>query len=233
MAINWGTGSSMAIQGAKLGSNFGLAGAAAGAAAGFILGSSAKDHEKIMMDKYNAEVVKNAARDLFDMRRVQNEENKRTSMALLQYQDNRTTQNSAIIAQMGAAEATGGSADALRQTLDFMTTEAMNMTMLNAIQGVDNYNTKIDQMTNQRDGQLKRTREGGGVDAGKLLSSGIGLYKQFSGDGSLDKGIANTKSLLGNLSSVWQTKTPVAIETSNPAWIDKSAKNAFNASVGN
>ena len=123
---NWSSGGQWAMQGAQMGSNFGPWGAVIGAAAGFVFGKSAPDNEKIMADKYNAEVVKNAARDLFEMRRVQNEENKRTAQALAQYQDNRKVQTASINAQLGASDIIGSSANALKQTLDLQTNEAMN-----------------------------------------------------------------------------------------------------------
>lgn len=204
MATNWQSGGQWAMTGAQMGSNFGPWGALIGAAAGFVFGKSAPDNEKIMADKYNAEVVKFAARDLFDMRRAQNEENKRTSQALAQYQDNRRVQTAAISAQMGAADIIGSSANALKQTLDFQTTEAMNQTVINAMTGFENFNTRVDQMTNQRVASLQRYRGKAPMDAGKLVSTGVDIYKQFNQDGSLSTGIQNSsQSLMGAFKNVW------------------------------
>lgn len=183
MATNKQQGGAMAMQGAQMGSQFGPWGALIGAGIGWDLGSTAPDNEKIMLDKYNAEVVKNAARDLFEMRRVQNEENKRTSQALVQFQDNRKVQTASINAQLGAADIVGASANALKQTLDLQTNEAMNQTMINAITGMENFNTKVDQMTNQRTLSLQRYRGQAPLDAGKLVSTGVDIYSQFNTQG--------------------------------------------------
>lgn len=199
MATNKQQGGAMAMQGAQMGSQFGPWGALIGAGIGWDLGSTAPDNEKIMLDKYNAEVVKNAARDLFEMRRVQNEENKRTSQALAQYQDNRKVQTASINAQLGAADIIGASANALKQTLDLQTNEAMNQTMINAITGMENFNTRIDQMTNQRIASLQRYRGQAPLDAGKLVSTGVDIYKQFqTGSGGSTQG-----SLMDSFKGVW------------------------------
>lgn len=197
---NWSSGGQWAMQGAQMGSNFGPWGAVIGAAAGFVFGKSAPDNEKIMADKYNAEVVKNAARDLFEMRRVQNEENKRTAQALAQYQDNRKVQTATINAQLGASDIIGSSANALKQTLDLQTNEAMNQTMINAITGIENYNTRIDQMTNQRVATLQRYRGKAPMDAGKLVSTGVDIYKQFQTEGS---GGMMQGSLMDSFKGIW------------------------------
>lgn len=230
MATNKQQGGAMAMQGAQMGSQFGPWGALIGAGIGWDLGSTAPDNEKIMLDKYNAEVVKNAARDLFEMRRVQNEENKRTSQALAQFQDNRKVQTASINAQLGAADIIGASANALKQTLDLQTNEAMNQTMINAITGMENFNTKVDQMTNQRVVSLQRYRGQAPLDAGKLVSTGVDIYQQFQSTG---KGA----SLMDSFQGFWgggAKSTPVAIERNDPRWVDKSNGNLnmFNSSVG-
>lgn len=235
MATNWSSGGQWGMQGAQMGSNFGPWGAVIGGAAGFVFGKSAPDNDKIMLDKYNAEVVKFAARDLFDMRRVQNEENKRTSAALAQYQDNRRVQTSSIVASMGAADIVGSSANALKQTLDFQTTEAMNQTLINAATGIENYNTRVDQMTNQRIASLQRYKGKAPMDAGKLVSTGVDLYNQFNQDGSLTRNIqSGSQSIMSSFKNLWSPSTPVAIEQNDPRWINKGSSNvaAFNAAVG-
>lgn len=233
MATNKQQGGAMAMQGAQMGSQFGPWGALIGAGIGWDLGSTAPDNAKIMLDKYNAEVVKNAARDLFEMRRVQNEENKRTSQALAQFQDNRKVQTASINAQLGAADIIGASANALKQTLDLQTNEAMNQTMINAITGMENFNTKVDQMTNQRVVSLQRYRGQAPLDAGKLVSTGVDIYKQFHRDGSMTQG---ANSMMGAFKNVWSggTSTPVAIERNDPRWVNTSNTNlaAFNSAVG-
>lgn len=217
MAIS-GQGISSAMQGAKLGSTLGGGyGAAAGAVVGLLAGNSAAKRAEKARDKYNDQVVKLAAQDLFDMRRVQNVQNIRTAQALSTYQTNKKTQTSTIVASLGAADIIGSSAQALQQTLEYQTNEAMAETMLNWETGVENYNTQIDQQTAQRDSTLqKAAAEGTEIDAGALLSAGVDLYSTVKGGGLLtgdDLNIAKNKvkhagySLMGQLSSVWSENT--------------------------
>lgn len=233
MATNWQSGGQWAMQGAQMGSNFGPWGAVIGAAAGFVFGKSAPDNEKIMMDNYNNEVVKYAARDLFDMRREQNNENMRTAQALASYQSGRRVQTAQMNAQFGAADIIGSSSKALQQTLDLQTNEAMNQTLINAETGIENYNTRVDQMTNQRIASLKRFKGQAPMDAGQLVTQGVNLYKQYKSSG------ATGNSMLESFQGLWsgQGNTPKAIETYDPRWKNMSAGtggsalNTFNSSV--
>lgn len=186
MSFNAASGLSAGIQGAKLGGALGGPwGAVGGGLLGLVLGGKAKDQEKEMAKKYNDQVVKYAAQDLFDMQRQQNVQNTRTAQALASYQDNSRVQSSTVVANMGAADIIGSSAQALIQTMDFQTNAAKAETLVNWETGIENYNTTVDRMTNQRSASLKRNREGGGVDVAGLVSGGVDLYNKFGkGEGA-------------------------------------------------
>ena len=217
MAIT-GQGINSGMQGAQLGGKLGGGwGAAIGGVLGLVSGNAAAKRAEKAQDKYNDQVVKLAAQDLFDMRRVQNVQNIRTAQALSTYQTNKKTQTSTIVASLGAADIIGSSAQALQQTLEYQTNEAMAETMNNWETGVENYNTQINQQTAQRDSTLqKAAAEGTEIDAGALLSAGVDLYSTVKGGGLLtgdDLNIAKNKvkhagySLMGQLSSVWSENT--------------------------
>lgn len=206
---------STGMQGAQLGGKFGGAwGAAGGAVLGFIAGSKAEKRQNEATKKYNDQVVKFAAQDLFDLRRQQNVENVRTAQALSSYQDNKKVQNSAVTASMGAADIIGSSAQALKQVMDFQTNEAQAEVMINWEQGIDNYNTNINQLQNQRAGQFKRQSAAGQEDIGALASGVMGVYKSAKGGGILtgdDLNVAKNKikhegySLMGQMKTLWGT----------------------------
>lgn len=217
MAIT-GQGINSGMQGAQLGGKLGGGwGAAIGGVLGLVSGNAAAKRAEKARDKYNDQVVKLAAQDLFDMRRVQNVQNVRTAQALSTYQTNKKTQTSTVVANLGAADIIGSSAQALKQTLDYQTNEAMAETMNNWETGVENYNININQQTAQRDASLqKNAAEGTQVDAGALLSAGVDLYGTVKGGGLLtgdDLNVAKNKakhagySLLGQLSTVWSENT--------------------------
>lgn len=217
MAIT-GQGINSGMQGAQLGGKLGGGwGAAIGGVLGLFSGNAAAKRAEKARDKYNDQVVKLAAQDLFDMRRVQNVQNIRTAQALSTYQTNKKTQTSTIVASLGAADIIGSSAQALQQTLEYQTNEAMADTMNNWEAGVENYNIQINQQTAQRDSTLqKAAAEGTEIDAGALLSAGVDLYSTVKGGGLLtgdDLNIAKNKvkhagySLMGQLSSVWSENT--------------------------
>lgn len=195
-------GLGLGLQGAQLGGQVGGAwGAVIGGAIGLFTGLTASDNEKKMMQRYNDEVVKNAASDLFEMRRQLNEENIRTSMALAQYQAQRKVATGTVNAQIGAAELLGSSAEAFKQTYDFQTQEAMNQTILNAQVGYENYNTMIDQMTNQREGQLQRYRnQPQQNNVGSLLQAGFGAYGAVKQAGGLQQ-VGGT--MIDQFKSIW------------------------------
>lgn len=215
---------STGMQGAQLGGKFGGAwGAAGGAILGFIAGGKAEKRANEATKKYNDQVVKYAAQDLFDLRRQQNVENIRTAQALASYQDSKKVQNSTITASMGAADIIGSSADALKQTLDYQTKQAQAETMLNWETGIENYNTGINQLENQRNQQFKRQNAAGQEDLGALVKGAADLYKNYgSGFAGMKEDVAfawdnrsqlaslaksvvksESNSLVGQLSSFW------------------------------
>lgn len=237
---NMEQGFGMGVQGAQMGAQVGGPwGAVIGGIAGFALGSKIPDFAKIAMEKYNAEVVKNAARDLFDMRRVQNQENMRTAQALATYQDNRKVQMASINAQYGAADIIGSSANALKQTLDVQTNEAMNLTMLNAITGIENYNTRVDQMTNQRIASLQRTKGTAPMDAGQLVTQGVGLYKELNSQGSIGGAFkSGGNQIMGAFKNMWSgggTTSTQGVNSGGLSGLFDSGKSStlsiFNSSV--
>lgn len=236
-----GQGFSTGLQGATLGALLGGGAGAAigggiGLAAGLYASKKAQAAAKVMMEKYNAEVVKNAARDLFDMRRVQNQENLRTAQALAQYQDNLKVQSSSIVAQFGAADIIGSSAQALQQTLELQSNEAANMTMINAVTGIENHNIRLEQMTNQRVLSLQRNTGSQPMDAGQLLSQGVSLYKQLNTDGTLAADLKRGgNQLMGAFKSVWSTPSTQSVNSGGLSGLfdatKSSTKALFNSSV--
>ena len=195
---------STAMQGAQVGGKFGGAwGAAGGAILGFLAGGKAEKRANEATKKYNDQVVKYAAQDLFDLRRQQNVENIRTAQALASYQNNKKVQNSAITASMGAADIIGSSADALKQVMAFQTQEAQAETMLNWETGIENYNTTINRAENQRNQQFKRQNAAGQEDIGALVGGAVGLYKDYrhGGAGMVEdaKFLWDNKDQLGNI----------------------------------
>lgn len=214
-------GLQLGMQGAQIGGQLGGGwGAVAGGVGGLLLGLTGKDRQKTMAKQYNDQVVKFAAQDLFDLRREQNFENMRTAQALASYQDQSKVGRASLTASAGASDILGSSADALAQTLDFQTKEAMAQTVMNWDIGIGNYNIQIDQMSNQRLASLQRYKESQPMDLGKLVSSGISMYKQYGGD--LKGG-----SMMDAFSSIWGT--PKAIEKSDPSW--KGTLDTLNADV--
>lgn len=200
MAFNTQQGLTSAMQGAQLGGKFGGAwGAVGGGLVGLLAGGKARDKEKAMAKQYNDQVVKYAAQDLFDMRRQQNVENTRTAQALASYQANRQTQVSSTVAAMGAADIIGSSATALAQTLDYQTNEAMSEVMTNWETGIENYNTMLDRMQNQRDASLKKHKEGAGLDVGSLISGGVDIYTKY--------GQGQGANMMDDINTVWDNRS--------------------------
>ena len=232
---------STGMQGAQLGGKFGGAwGAAGGAVLGFMAGSKAEKRQNEATKKYNDQVVKFAAQDLFDLRRQQNVENVRTAQALSSYQDNKKVQNSAVTASMGAADIIGSSADALKQVMAFQTTEAQAEVMINWEQGLENYNTNINRMENQRNAQFKRQNAAGQEDIGALVSGAAGLYKDYKSGGAgmvedakfawenrdqyaniaKNKVVHEATSFMGQLRSVWNTSAASSSSTVSTGFRD-------------
>ena len=69
--------------------------------------------------------------------------------------------------------------------------------MINALTGIENFNTRIDQMTNQRVASLQRYKGKAPMDAGKLVSTGADIYKQFQSSGMMQG------SLMDSFKGVW------------------------------
>jgi len=186
-----------AQQGAQIGSAFGGYGAAYGAVIGGILGLMTPDYEKIAMDKYNQEVVNNNMRDIFDMRRIQNINNIEYSQALASYQSSAEVGKAAYNAQFGAADMIGSSADALQQTLDFQTTQAMAQTQMNWETSLDNLNTQMRRSSNAASNSLRRKRgDQTKMDYGGMIDQGMALYGQYKGGGA-SMGTTTTASSTG------------------------------------
>ena len=179
MSTNWSAGLNAGIQGAQMGGQVGGAwGAVIGGGLGFILGAGSTS-SKDVIKKYNNELVKLHAQDLFKLQAEQNYEAMRTAKALMDYQDNQRVAQSSYNAQYGAADIIGSSADALSQVLDFQTSEAKAAVRFNWEIGVDNYNTTIDQLTNQRQASLKRFDDKTPIDFKGLVKTGLDTYKQY------------------------------------------------------
>lgn len=200
---------STGMQGAQLGGKFGGGwGAAIGGTLGFLAGGKAQKRQEEATKKYNDQVVKFAAQDLFDLKRQQNIQNIRTSQALVSYQDNKKVQTSSVTAAMGAADIIGSSAEALKQTLDFQTQQAQAEVMASWETGVENYNTAVDQTTNQRESSLQRQSGAQQEDLGALVSGAVGVYNSAKGGGILNaedysKVRAGADTLMGKMSSIW------------------------------
>ncbi|QGH73783.1 internal virion protein B [Vibrio phage vB_VhaP_VH-5] len=179
MAFNLQGGLSSGIQGAQLGGQVGgVYGAIGGGILGLLAGGSDNSAAEAVK-KYNDAVVKNAAQDLFDMRRQQNIQNMRTARTLANYAVQNKTAASTITASLGAADIIGSSATALKQAMDYQTKQAQADTMLNWGTEVDNYNRAIDTATEQRVSSLQRST-GQELDVGALVQGGMALYSGYN-----------------------------------------------------
>lgn len=215
MSFNYQQGLSSGMQGAQMGGQVGgVYGAIAGGTLGLIMGGLDDSAEKAAK-AFNDQVVKAAATDLMDMRRQQNIQNIRTSQALQSYQINNKTQASTINANIGAADIIGSSASALKQAMDFQSSQAQAEVMSNWSTGVDNYNRSIDTATNQRESQLKRTSGEQGADIGALISGGMALYEEFGADSTSTSGGTSTTptSLMSSVRETWEGGTGAGLST--------------------
>ena len=180
MASRLNNGISGGMQGAQLGSNFGPQGAIIGGIVGATIGLFTPDYEKKAMEAYNSQVVKNAAMDFFDFRRVQNVNNLEYSQALASYQDNRAVTTAQYNANFGASDTIGASAEALSQVIDFQTTQAMAQTTANWEMGVENANVEMNRATNSAINSLRRKRgEQTRMDYAGMVKGGLDLYKKY------------------------------------------------------
>lgn len=223
MSFNISKGLSSGMQGAQLGGQVGgVYGAIGGGILGLVLGGSDDSAEKAVK-AMNDQVVKAAATDLMDMRRQQNIQNIRTAQALHNYQINNKTQASTINANLGAADIIGSSATALKQAMDFQSTQAQAAVMSNWETSVDNYNRAIDTATNQRESQLKRTTGEQGVDLGALISDGMSLYNQYGGD---------IKDMFGGGSSTSTVISSPSINELSPVSLMSSMRETWEGGTG-
>ena len=175
-----------ATSGAQLGANFGPYGAAIGGALGLFVGLGKSDPNEAALKaqkKYNDEVIKYAATDLFDQQRSQQVQRMQTARALQSYQAQGKTSISQVRAGMGAADLIGGSAVALAQAIDSQTTQALAGVELNSQVLYDNYLTGINQTTNKGMNSLQRsitTPQQQGLDIGSLYQAGTGMYDSYT-----------------------------------------------------
>ena len=146
------------MQGAKMGAMFGPPGSIIGGLVGATVGLLTPDYEKEAIESYNSQVVKNAAMDFFDLRRVQNANNLEYSQALASYQDNQAVTTAQYNANFGASDTIGASAEALSQVIDFQTTQAMAQTTANWGMGIENANVEMNRATNSAINSLRRKR---------------------------------------------------------------------------
>lgn len=228
---------STGMQGAQVGGKLGGAwGAAGGAILGFLAGGKAEKRANEATKKYNDQVVKYAAQDLFDLRRQQNVENIRTAQALATYQDNKKVQNSAITASMGAADIIGSSADALKQVMAFQTQQSQAETMLNWETGIEKYNTTINRAENQRNQQFKRQNAAGQEDIDALVSGAVGLYKDYKhgGAGMVEdvKFLWDNKDQLGNIAkNAIKNEATSLMGQLGSVWAPSGATDKLNSDV--
>ena len=174
-----------AMSGAQMGAMFGPWGAAIGGAVGLFTGLGKTDPNEAALKaqkKFNDEVVKNTATDLFDQQRSQQVQRMQTARALQAYQAQGKTSISQVRAGMGAADLIGGSAVALAQAIDSQTTQALAGVELNSQVLYDNYLTGINQTTNKGVNSLQQniqTQQQQGLDIGSLYQAGKSMYDSY------------------------------------------------------
>lgn len=185
MALNASGAGSGAVKGAQMGAQFGPYGAAIGGAIGFVTGLFSSDPNEAALKaqkKFNDEVVKYTATDLFDQQRSQQVQRMQTARALQSYQAQGKTSISQVRAGMGAADLIGGSAVALAQAIDSQTTQALAGVELNSQVLYDNYLTGINQTTNKGVNSLQQSiqvQQQQGLDIGSLYQAGKGMYDSY------------------------------------------------------
>jgi len=195
-----GTGAN-AGQGAMLGAQFGgqvggAWGAAIGGSVGFLTGLFGGDpnrHAKRAQEKYNAEVVKYTVTSLFDRERAQQVERMRTARALQSYQAQGKTQISTVRAGYGAADLIGASAQALAQSIDYQTAQALEATRFNYAVSFDNYMTDIDAASQQGVNSLQRTINAAPqqpMDIYGMYKAGNSMYDGFKQMGGSNTGFS-------------------------------------------
>lgn len=181
MASDYGRMGQGAQQYGQMGYQMGGAyGAIAGAIFGAFLGQSEGKRVQKAFDKYNDQVVKNAATELFDMQRINNAQKRQLSAALHEYNMQKELAQGSYNAAYGAADMIGGSADALAQTLDYQTKQAQSELWFNFDTSVDNYNRSIHSMVNEASARLKRSEETShAMDYGALAKQGADWYSGY------------------------------------------------------
>jgi len=183
--MNINAGGSTALNGMAIGSLFGAQGAAIGAGVGLLAGLFSADKSKAALkaqQRYNDAVVKNTITDLFDRERAQQVERMRTARALQSYQAQGKTQISTVRAGYGAADLIGASAQALAQSIDYQTTQALEATRFNYAVGFDNYLTNINQITNKGVNTVQQ-----GIDTGQQQP--LDIYSMFKAGKELYGGL--------------------------------------------
>lgn len=186
-----------AMRGAQFGGQVGGAwGAAIGGTVGFLTGLLSSDPNKQLLkaqEKYNAEVVKNTVTSLFDRERAQQVERMRTARALQAYQAQGKTQISTVRAGYGAADLIGASAQALAQSIDYQTTQALEATRFNYAVGFDNYLTDIEAKSQQGVNSLQRTINAAPqqpMDIYGMFKAGKSMYDGFKQMGGSNTGFS-------------------------------------------
>lgn len=183
--MNINAGLSAATSGASAGSLFGPTGTVIGAGVGLLVGLFSADKSKAALkaqQRYNDAVVKNTITDLFDSERAQQVERMRTARALQSYQAQGKTQISTVRAGYGAADLIGASAQALAQSIDYQTTQALEATRFNYAVGFDNYLTNINQITNKGVNTVQQSIDTGQqqpLDIYSMFKAGKQLYGDF------------------------------------------------------
>lgn len=186
-----------AMRGAQVGGAVGGPwGAAIGGTVGFLTGLLSSDPNKQLLkaqEKYNAEVVKNTVTSLFDRERAQQVERMRTARALQAYQAQGKTQISTVRAGYGAADLIGASAQALAQSIDYQTTQALEATRFNYAVGFDNYLTDIEAKSQQGVNSLQRTINAAPqqpMDIYGMFKAGKSMYDGFKQMGGSNTGFS-------------------------------------------
>ena len=186
-----------AMRGAQVGGSVGGPwGAAIGGTVGFLTGLLSSDPNKQLLkaqEKYNAEVVKNTVTSLFDRERAQQVERMRTARALQSYQAQGKTQISTVRAGYGAADLIGASAQALAQSIDYQTTQALEATRFNYAVSFDNYMTDIEATSQQGVNSLQRTINAAPqqpMDIYGMYKAGESMYEGFEQLGSDSSGFS-------------------------------------------
>lgn len=174
-----------AMQYGQMGYQMGGAyGAVAGAVIGAALGYAQGDQVKKTFNRFNDMVLKNAATEMFDTRRQQNQLNRSMSMALSQYTSQKEMAQASFTSTFGASDMIGGSTEALSQVMDYQTEQAKFESMNNWVVGIDDYNTRLEGIRQNAMARFKRSEDGNyGLDYSALAKQGADWYSSRKGSG--------------------------------------------------